>query len=341
MRKEEELMTELTNVAIVQRPPALLDRDGTIGLALEYLDEAADNGAQLVVFPEAFVPGYPDWAWLAHPIYDREARSDIFELLLENSVDIEGGDLKPLQEKAAARGTTVVVGVNERSPDSKTSLYNSLVTILADGSIANVHRKLVPTYVERNVWAPGDAAGLKVIDTHLGRIGGLICWENLMPLARFALYAQGVEVYIVSTFDSGDASIASMRHIAREGRCWVVCSGVAQRLDDVPRDFPGYEELYGRYSERSPDKEWINEGDSLIVDPNGEIVAGPMREEHGILYGEIDVSTARRERWSLDAAGHYNRPDIFDLSVNRRRFAPIEFDDSDSALSYESMPADL
>jgi nitrilase len=219
--------------------------------------------------------------------------------------------------------------MNERSPDSKTSLYNSLVTILPDGSIANVHRKLVPTMVERNVWAPGDAAGLRVIETEFGRIGALICWENLMPLARFSLYAQGIEVYIVSTYDSGDVSVATMQHIAREGNCWVVCSGVALRLGDVPTDMPGYEALYGTFKERNPDAEWINEGDSLIVNPRGEIVEGPLRNEYGFLYGEIDTSAVRRNRWCLDAAGHYNRPDIFDLTVNRRRLSPIEFDDAE------------
>jgi nitrilase len=317
-------MSESVKVAIVQKPPVVLDRDGTIKKTVEYLDEVAAEGARLAVFPETFIPGYPFWAWYVHPIDDIQTRNEIYGRLLENSVDIEGGDLEPIQEQAASHDLTVVIGVNETSPDSRTSLYNSLVTVGSDGSILNVHRKLVPTYVERNVWAPGDGAGLKVVETDVGRIGGLICWENLMPVARYSLYAQGLDIYVVSTYDSGDVSIATMQHIAREARSWVVSSGVALHKDDVPDDFPAREKIMGQL-----DSDWENPGDSVVVAPNGNIVAGPLRDEYGILYADIEPGRSREEGWRMDTAGHYNRPDVFEVKVDRTRRTAIEFVDSD------------
>jgi nitrilase len=317
-------MPESVRVAIVQKPPVVLDRDGTIKKTVEYLDEVSVEGAQLAVFPETFIPGYPFWAWYVHPIDDFQTRNEIYGRLLENSVDIERGDLDPIQRRVADHGLTVVIGINERSPDSRTTLYNSQVTIGSDGSILNVHRKLVPTYVERNVWAPGDGAGLKVVETDVGRIGGLICWENLMPLARYTLYAQGLDIYVISTYDSGDVSIATMQHIAREARSWVVSSGVALHKDDVPGDFPAREKIVGQL-----DSDWQNPGDSVVVAPNGRVVAGPLRDEYGILYADIEPGQSREQGWYMDPAGHYNRPDVFELKVDRTRRTAIEFVDSD------------
>ncbi len=214
----------------------------------------------------------------------------------------------------------VVIGVHERDGAfSRATLYNTLVTIGPDGAILNRHRKLVPTNAERMVWAPGDASGLRVMDTPMGRLGGLICWENYMPLARFSLYAQGIEVYVAATWDEGDAWIASMRHIALEGRCWVLGAGCAIRASDIPADFPGRDQLY-------PDPEkWLNTGDSVIVSPGGEVVAGPLHQEYGILYADCDPAAARAAHYRLDTAGHYNRPDVFHLTVDRSPRRPIEF----------------
>jgi nitrilase len=170
------------------------------------------------------------------------------------------------------------------------------------------------------VWGFGDASGLKVVDTPLGKIGVLICWENYMPLARYALYAQGVEIYIAPTWDSGDTWVASMRHIAKEGACWVIGSGSAIRGSDIPNNFPGKDSLYP-----DPD-EWVNDGDSVVVAPGGQIVAGPMRKEQGILYADIDVEKSGIAHRKLDVAGHYARPDIFTLHVNTESQSPVKFE---------------
>ena len=179
----------------------------------------------------------------------------------------------------------------------------------------------MPTNPERMVWGFGDASGLKVLDTPAGRISTLLCWENFMPLARYALYSQGVEIYIAPTYDSGDNWIGSLQHIAREGRCWVVGCGNLMRTCDLPNDFPEKKMMY------PDDEEWINPGDSVVISPDGDITAGPMHQEVGILYCEIDLKKVASARRALDVAGHYSRPDIFTLHVNTRPQSPVKFDD--------------
>jgi nitrilase len=308
------------DVAIVQQPPVLLDKEGSIGRVLEQF--AAVDGADLLVFPETYVPGYPEYIWRLSPGDDDELSRELHARLLTAAVDLEAGDLAPVQERAAATGSTVVLGIHERDAAfSRASIFNTVVVIATDGRIVNVHRKLVPTNPERMVWAPGDGHGLRVIDTPAGRIGGLICWENYMPLARFSLYAQGVQVYVAPTWDEGDGWIASMRHIALEGRCWVLGAGCSIQAKDVPEDLPGHDLLY-------PDPDvWLNVGDSVIVAPDGELVAGPLRKEHGVLRATIDPSRATAAHYTLDAAGHYHRPDVFSLQIDRRRREPVVFDE--------------
>jgi nitrilase len=313
-------MTSSVKVAVVQRPPVLLDRDRTIAAAVAHLHEAADSGAGLVVFPETYVPGYPVWIWSLRPGEDYQLTSEIHRQLLENSVDLTGDSLRPIQEAAAERGVVVVIGVHERDGTfSRSTLYNTLVTIGPDGSVLNRHRKLVPTNPERMVWGPGDASGLRVVDTPLGRLGGLICWENYMPLARFALYADGVEIYVASTWDSGDTWTATMQHIAKEGRCWVIGSGCSLRAADVPATFPGRDELF------PDDDAWLNAGDSVVVAPGGKVIAGPLHDTHGILFADIDVGQAAASHRVFDAAGHYHRSDVFQLTVDREPRPPISY----------------
>jgi len=216
----------------------------------------------------------------------------------------------------------VVMGLNEVDAEfSGSTLFNTVVVIGSNGEILNRHRKLMPTNPERMVWGIGDASGLRVVDTPVGRIGTLLCWESYMPLARYALYAQDIDIYIAPTWDSGEMWRASMNHIAREGGCWVLSLATAMQGADIPKDFPERDRLFN-------DDEWINPGDAIVVKPFGGIVAGPLHNEKGILYADIDVEESRNSRKALDVAGHYSRPDIFTLEIDRRVTAPVNFTDN-------------
>jgi nitrilase len=307
-------------VAVVQHPPVALNRQKTLARGVELLDEAAAGGAKLVSFPETWVPGYPEWVWRLRPGDDYGLSGDIHKRLLENSVDLKAGQLKPIQAAARRLKLTVSIGIHERDGEfSRGTLYNSVVLVGPDGEILNRHRKLMPTNPERMVWGAGDATGLRVTDTPSGRVGSLICWENYMPLARFAIFAQGCEIYIAPTWDEGGTWLSTMRHIALEGRCWVLGNGSSMRGKDIPTDFPDRKRLF-------PDLEaWFNPGDSVIVDPGGTVVAGPLHEKHGILYADCDPARAAAAKRTLDVAGHYGRPDIFRLEMNREVRAPVDF----------------
>lgn len=307
-------------LAVVQQPPVLLDREATLDRAVHHVHAAADAGARLVVFPESYIPGYPAWIWRLRPEADFVLTGEIHARLVENSVDLAADGLRVLCDAAAARNVVVVCGVHERDGDfGRSTLYNTVVTIDADGTIRNRHRKLVPTNPERMVWGMGDGSGLRVSATAVGRVGSLICWENYMPLARYALYADGVEIYVATTWDEGDTWIATMRHIAAEGRCWVIGSGCSLRGKDIPASFPGRDIVFADADE------WINPGDSVVVAPGGEIVAGPLHEEHGMLLAEVDPGVVAGRHRTLDVTGHYSRDDIFTLTVDRNPRAPIAF----------------
>ena len=311
----------LTKVAVIPKPPVLLDRDKSIAQAVRSIDEAAGAGAQLLVFPEAYIAGYPIWVWRLKPGGDMALSSELHARLRRNAVDLNGEDLRPLQDAASRHAVTVVIGMNEiDSRYSGTTLFNTVVIIGPDGTLLNRHRKLMPTNPERMVWGMGDGSGLKVVDTPAGRLGALICWESYMPLARYALYAQGLEIFVNPTWDNGEACLVTLRHIAREAGCWVIGTATALQGCDLPEDFPERDRLY------KPD-EWINDGDAVVINPVGTVIAGPLHREKGILFAEIDVEAARRARRSLDVCGHYARPDVFSLSVNRKPLEPVEFSD--------------
>lgn len=311
----------MSQIAIVQKAPVFLDKQKTIESAVNTVTEAAGKGAKLVIFTEAFIPGYPSWIWRLRPGGDWNLSEELHARLLKNSVNMNSDDLQPLYEAAKRNKVSIVCGIEERDDElSQTTLYNTVIIIGEDGSLLNKHRKLMPTNPERMVWGFGDATGLKVVKTNAGRVGALLCWENFMPLARYALYAQGIELYIAPTYDSGDGWIGSLQHIAREGCCWVVGCGNLMKGSDFPDDFPGKTTLY-------PDaNEWVNPGDSIVIAPGGEIMAGPMREESGIMYCEIDLERVTTARRALDVAGHYSRPDIFTLHVNTKPQTPIVFE---------------
>ncbi len=310
----------METIAVVQESPAFLDREKTIALAIELVEKAVKGGARLIVFPEAFISGYPAWIWRLRPGGDWSLNEELHARLLDSSVNISAGDLDPLCMAAKAHNVTIICGLNERDGDlSQATVYNTAVVIGNDGTILNRHRKLMPTNPERMVWGFGDGTGLNVIDTPVGKVGTLLCWENYMPLARYALYGQGIQLYVAPTYDCGDDWIGTMQHIAREGCCWVISCGVALTRSDIPSDFPEKSTIY-------PDSEdWINAGDSAVIAPGGKIVAGPMREAKGILFAEVDPNSTVSAKRALDVAGHYSRPDIFSLSVNRQAQKPVVF----------------
>lgn len=311
----------MTTIAIIQHASCVLDLESSLDRAVELIAEAASAGARLIVFPEAFISGYPAWVWRLRPGDDWGLSEQIHQRLFENAVDLDRDGLGRVRAAAAEADATVVMGINERDGNvGRTTLYNSVVVIGPDGQVLNHHRKLMPTNPERMVWGFGDGSGLRVIDTPLGRIGTLLCWENYMPLARFALYAQGMDIHIAPTYDSGDAWVGTLKHIAREGGCWVIGAGVALRKRDLPDDLPGRDGLY------PADEDWINPGDSVVVAPGGEVLAGPLHREQKVLYAQIDVARAPSARRTLDVAGHYARPDIFTLRVDRRVQSPIELE---------------
>ena len=297
-------------VAAVQVAPAFLDRDGSIARACARVAEAARGGARLVVFPEAFVPGYPDWIWVVPP-GRRKLLNDLYGRLLDQAVTVPSPEVDRLRAAAREAAVTVVIGINERNAEaSGGSLYNTVLVIGPDGALIARHRKLMPTGPERMVWAQGDGSTLGVWETPVGKLSTLICWENYMPLARYAMAAWGARIHVAPTWDRGEPWISSMRHVAKEGRVFVISCCMALRKTDVPRDLE-FVMLY-------PDgREWINAGDSLVVNPDGQIIAGPLHEAEGILYAELSADEMGGPRWMFDAAGHYARPDVFQLTVNR------------------------
>jgi nitrilase len=298
----------------------LLNRQKTIERALDSIDEAVGEGASLLVFPEAYIPGYPTWIWRLRPGGDMALSAEIHARLRENAVDLDREDLQPVLDAAAKHSVTIVLGINELDGRfSGTTLFNTVVVIGPNGTILNRHRKVMPTNPERMVWGMGDASGLRVVDTPAGRLGSLICWESYMPLARYALYAQDIEIYVAPTWDASDSWLATMRHIAKEAGCWVIGTATALQGNDLPDDVPERDSLF------DPD-EWINDGNAVVVKPMGTVAAGPLTREKGILYAEIDNEEARHARRSLDVCGHYSRPDLFSFSVDRRPLDPVNFE---------------
>jgi nitrilase len=298
--------------ACVQAEPVVLDREATIERLAELTAEAAANSAQLVVFPETFVAVYPSSVWARHFAgWADERAKGAFAAIARSAVSVPGPAADRLGEIAREHSVWLVTGVNEVDPERPGTLYNTLLYHAPDGRLALHHRKLVPTNHERLVWGQGDGRGLRAIATDIGRLGGLICWENYMPLARFSLYESGVEVYIASTADDGDSWQATLVHIAREARSFVVAPSHFQRASAYPDDFPLRESLEGQNV--------IGRGGSAILGPDGAYLAGPLYDEEGILYAELDPSRLLEERQRFDPAGHYHRPDVLRLRVNAPR----------------------
>ena len=301
-------MREKVRVACVQAEPVILDRDATIERLAERTAAAAREGSALVVFPEAFVPAYPSsvWAKALAGWADPRAKA-AFALLAREAVTVPGPAADTLADVARENGVLLVTGVTERDEARSGTLYNTLLGYGPDGALVLRHRKLVPTNHERLVWGPGDGRGLRSVETTIGRIGGLICWENYMPLARFALYESGVEIYLASTADDSDEWQATLVHLARESRAFVVSPSHLQRAAGYPGNFPLRDLLAG--------VDLIGRGGSAILGPDGTYLAGPLYGEEGILYAELDPARLFEERQRFDPAGHYHRPDVLALTV--------------------------
>jgi nitrilase len=302
-------MERAVTVACVQAEPVILDRERTLDKLEGLAAEAAGKGAELVVFPETFVPVYPSSRWAkAFAGWQDTGAKETFARIAQNSIAVGSPSEQRLAACARELGVWLVTGVNEVEPERPGTIYNALLYHAPDGSLALHHRKLVPTNHERLIWGQGDGRGLDAVETGFGRVGGLICWENYMPLARFALYEAGVEIYVASTADDGDAWQSTLVHIARESRSYVVSPSAFQRASSYPDDFPLASELEGAGV--------LGRGGSAILAPDGTYLAGPLYDEEGILYAELDPSRLLAERQRFDPVGHYHRPDVLRLGVS-------------------------
>jgi nitrilase len=304
--------------AAVQAEPAVLDRDATVEKACRLIAEAAEHGARLIVFPEVFIPTYINarvWGrGLANFGTIRSKRA--WARLWRNAVEIPSRSTDALARAAREANAVVVMGLHERTSDSST-LYNTLLCIGPDGAIVGKHRKLMPTNHERMVWGMGDGSTLRVWDTPAGKIGGLICWENWMPLARYALYAQGEQIHVAPTADDRELSVLNIRHTAAEGRVFVVSVCMVLHKRSYPPDFELGEEL-------AEAEDPLESGGSAIAGPDGELLAGPLWNEEGILYADLDLNRVVEERQLLDLAGHYARPDVLSLRFDSAAHKTIE-----------------
>lgn len=310
-------------VALAQMVPVWLNRDATLEKIIGQVEQAAAQDAQLLVFGEALLPGYPFWPDLtggAH--FNDDTQKDIYAHYAANAVDIDGGQLADLCAAAANLSIAIYLGAIERCNErGGFSLYATLVYIAADGSIGSAHRKLMPTYEERLVWAPGDGNGLRVHELGEFRVGGLNCWENWMPLPRAALYGQGENLHVAVWPGSRRNTEDITRFIARESRSYVISVSGMMHGDLVPDDVPHAELI------RSAAEGWLADGGSCIAGPDGEWVLEPQIGEEGLWYADLDIETVARERQNFDPAGHYSRPDVTKLKVNRKRQKTVSFKD--------------
>lgn len=305
-------------VAVVQAAPVLFDREKTIQKASDLVADAAGQGAKVVLLPEAFIPAYPRGLSFGTVVGNRTpAGRLLWQRYWDNTIEVPGADTELLGKAARAAGVYLAIGVVERDRDfGGGTLYCTLLYFGPDGQLLGKHRKLKPTAAERLIWGEGDGSTLTVIDTEYGKIGGLICWENYMPLARMAIYAKGVGIYLAPTADQRDSWQATMRHIALEGRCFVLGCNQYVAKPMYPADLAGIEEL-----DDQPDV--ICRGGSVIVSPLGEVLAGPLWDEEGMLIADLDLAEVTRGKLDFDVVGHYARSDIFQLIINEKPLHPV------------------
>lgn len=308
-------MTNKIAVGIVQASPVFMNLEASLEKAVALIGQAADKGAKIVAFGETWLAGYPAWLDFcpAAALWNHQPTKEVFARLRRSgSVVVPGRETKTLGEIAARHKIVLVIGINERVERGagNGTLYNSLLTFGADGTLLNHHRKLVPTYTERLVWGQGDAAGLEAVSTAFGRVGSLVCWEHWMPLARQAMHVSGEDVHVAVFPSVHETHQIASRHYAFEGRCFVLAAGLLMKAADLPAEFLPATDL-------SKLPENILRGGSCIVAPDGSFLVEPVFDKEKIIVAELDLTRIDEETMTLDVSGHYSRPDVFDFTVNR------------------------
>lgn len=306
-------MSQKVTVAIVQSKSVYLNLEASVNKAIQYIEKAAGMGARLITFGETWLSGYPTWLDYCPgaALWNHPPTKEVFAQLRHSSPTVPGKEIGRIAEAAKEHGVVVVMGLNERveqGPGHGT-LYNTLITIGPDGTLLNHHRKLVPTYTERIIWGPGDADGVKAVETPIGRVGGLICWEHWMPMARQVMHNAAEQIHVAVWPTVTEMHQIASRHYAFEGRCFVLASGLIEAVSDLPPQFELPTELSS-----SPDR-LLQRGGSAIIGPDGGYIAGPVFDEETILTAELDLTQIDQEKMTLDVTGHYFRPDLFSLDV--------------------------
>jgi nitrilase len=307
-------------VAVIQAASVLFDREASVEKACHLTQEAAAQGAKLVLLPEAFIPAYPRGLSFGVVIGSRSQEGRLtWQRYWANAVDVPGPATEALGEAARQANVYLAIGVIERdSQFSGGTLYCTLLYFNPAGQLIGKHRKLKPTASERLIWGEGDGSTLTVLDTELGKVGGLICWENFMPLARMALYGKGVEIYLAPTADSRESWQATLQHIACEGRCFVLGCNQYVTKSMYPVDLIGLEDLANL-------PEVMCRGGSVIISPLGKTLAGPLYDQEGFLIAELDMAEIAQSKYDFDVTGHYARPDIFQLIINEKPLLPVTY----------------
>lgn len=309
------MMSERMKVAVIQAKSVYLDLNASLAKALQLIEQAAKQGAKLIAFGETWLTGYPTWLDYSPgaALWNHEPTREVFALLRQNSPTVPGRETDLLAQAARECGVVITIGINERvdqGPGNGT-LYNSLLTFGSDGKLLNHHRKLVPTYTERMIWGPGDADGLKAVETSAGRVGGLICWEHWMPIPRQALHTSNEQIHIAVWPTVHEMHQIASRHYAFEGRCFVLASGLIAAVEDLPPQLSLPPELASQ-----PDQ-LLQRGGSAIIGPDGQYIAGPVYDEETILVAELDFTAIDKEKMTLDVTGHYFRPDLLGFQVKQ------------------------
>ena len=305
-------------VAVVQASSVLFNREATIEKTCRLILEAARQDAKLILFPEAFIPAYPRGLSFGAVVGSRSSSGRrTWQRYWENAINVPGPAIESIGEAVREAGVYLAIGVIERDTQfSQGTLYCTLLYFGPDGELLGKHRKLKPTGSERLIWGEGDGSTLTVLDTEVGKIGGLICWENYMPLARMAMYSKGVELYLAPTADARDSWQYPLRHIACEGRCFVLGCNQFLTKEMYPDDLEDLDEL-----DEHPDV--MCRGGSVIISPFGDVLAGPLYDKEGMLCADLDLAEVARGKYDFDVVGHYARPDVFQLVVNESPFLPV------------------